>query len=461
MREDQLLTQATTSTRAPTRTEEVPGGSIARGVFVVAWIVVLVLYLTHSITLSSDSVNNHVHVWYIARDLWHHGRLPWRFPQLAHGEAYAYPYGFLNWTTAALVWPLFGNWAVTLWTALGAVGCIVATFVAFPELRDGWWAAAALANPAIIEALLFGQQSFAWAAMLLLFGIAAWRRGHPAWAAVLVGLGQATHPAIVAPIALVVVLLTLPFERRRLALIGWYALACVIAIPAATLALASPTQGDIALGPKIVDFLDTFGPRVLIAVLPMFYVLLRKVGWAWLGPFALVVSLGFSIGFEYPLNVGAQWNALVRHGTNTSELDAYLHSPQFVPGATYRVLTGYDAKLGMYHVLQAGGRLDSEMFPESMAIKNFKNVEEYEQLLCDRKVDQVLAFDSYTKSRRTNELALLEELARANGPVRIHELAGGSDWRAWAVDRSGCANVHTDSQVNALNRPFRDPAALP
>ncbi len=453
MRETELLTHPTT--------EEVRGGSIARGLFVGAWIVILALYLSHSIVLSSDSVNNHVHVWYIARDLWHHGRLPWRFPQLAHGEAYAYPYGFLNWTTAALLWPLFGNWAVTLWTAVGVVGCIVATFVAFPELRDGWWAAAVLANPAIIEALLFGQQSFAWASMLLLFGMAAWRRGHPAWAAVLVGLAQATHPAVVAPIALVVVLLTLPFERHRWALIGWYALACVIAIPAAALALASPTQGDIALGPKIVDFLDTFGPRVLIAVLPMLYVLLRRVGWGWLGPFALIVSIGFSVGFEYPLNVGAQWSALVHHGTNTTELDEYLRSPHFVPGATYRVLRGYDAKLGVYKVLQAGGRLDSEMFPESMAIKNFKSVEEYEQLLCDRKIDQVLAFDSYTQSRHTNELALLDEIARANGRVRVDLLAHGSDWHAWGVDRSGCADARGDSQVNAPMRPFRTAVGLP
>ena len=152
-------------------------GRLALAVFTLVWVVVLALYLRHRIVLSSDSVNNHVHVWYIARDLWHHGRLPWRFPQLAHGDAYAYPYGFVNWTTAALVWPLFGDWVVTLWTALGAVGCIVATYAAFPELRRGWWAAAVLANPAILEALLFGQQSFAWGAMLL--GIAAWRRNRP------------------------------------------------------------------------------------------------------------------------------------------------------------------------------------------------------------------------------------------------------------------------------------------
>ena len=49
-----------------------------------------------------------------------------------------------------------------------------------------------------------------------------------------------------------------------------------------------------------------------------------------------------------------------------------LRSPEFVPGATYRVLRGAaDAKLGLYHVLRAGGRLDSELFPESMAMRSF------------------------------------------------------------------------------------------
>jgi hypothetical protein len=112
-------------------------------------------------------------------------------------------------------------------------------------------------------------------------------------------------------------------------------------------------------------------------------------------------------------------------------------------------------------VLQAGGRLDSEMFPESMAIQNFKSAEEYEQLLCDRHIDQVLAFDSYTQSRHTNEIALLEEIARGNGPVRVHEIAGGTDWRAWAVDRTGCGNLSEDSQVTSPARPFRATAGLP
>jgi hypothetical protein len=167
-----------------------------------------------------------------------------------------------------------------------------------------------------------------------------------------------------------------------------------------------------------------------------------------------------AIGPGFPLNVAAQFRALVHRHTDTSTLDAYLRSPSFVPGATYRVLRGNDAKLGLYHVLRAGGRLDSEMFPESMAIKNFKSARDYERLLCDRDVDQVLAFDSYTRSRRTNELALLAQIAAA-GPVRLHVVASGADWRVYSVDRNGCAQVGAKALVTGWRGPFRDPARVP
>ncbi len=245
---------------ASRRTDHVAGGNLVLGVFVVAWIGVLARYLSHDIVLTSDSINNYVHVWHIADGLWHHGRVPWRFPQLGHGEAYTYPYGVVNWTTAALLWPLFGDWVVTLWTGLGAVGCIVATFVAFPELRCGWWAAAVLGNSAILMTLMFGQQSFAWGAMLLLLGIAAWRRGHRGGAAVLVGLGQLTHVFMVAPTALVLVALYLPFTRDRVAVVRWYAVACAITIPALVLVAISPAASDAKWSTQVVNFLATLGP---------------------------------------------------------------------------------------------------------------------------------------------------------------------------------------------------------
>jgi hypothetical protein len=408
---------------------------------------VLALYLTHAIVLSSDSVNNHVHVWYVADDLWHHGRLPWAMPVLAHGDAYAYPYGFVNWTTAAMAWPLFGDWAVTLWTAIGVVGCIVATFVAFPELRRGWWAAAVLANPALIEALLFGQQSFAWAAALMLFGIALWRRGHRAWAAVLVGIGQATHPAVVLPIGIIVVLLYLPFTKDRGAVLRWYALSCAMAIPAALLVITSPTISATSTYQKNLNFWITLGPRVLIVVLPLAftvarYKVIRDGAPTYLAPLAVALCLLGNVLFHGWLNVDQQWDALVRRDVDTVSLDRYLDSPQFVPGTTYRVLRGEDGKLGLYHVVRAGGRLDAELFPESMAIESFDSADEYARVLCERAVDRVMHFDSYDRARHTNEGAMLEALvADPDAPITVARVADLGDGRVYAIDRTGCGSV--------------------
>jgi hypothetical protein len=428
--------------RADHGTDDAPGGQVVLALLAVAWIVVLALYLRHAIVLSSDSVNNHVHVWYIARDLWHHARLPWHMPLLAHGDAYAYPYGFVNWTTAALVWPLLGNWAVTLWTALGAVGCIIATYTAFPELRRGWWAAAVLANPAILEAMLFGQQSFAWGAMLLLFGIAAWRRGHHGWAAVLVGLGQANHAAIVLPIGVLLVLACIPFARDRREILRWYALSCAMALPAVWLVFASPTTAQTSTGAQVSNFFITIGPRVIIVGLPVICVLLRRTGLRALAPLGVVLALIGHLGFEIPLNVGAQWHALIHNGADTATLDAYLRTPEFTPGATYRVLRGRDGKLGLYHVLRAGGRLDSEMFPESMAIRSFRDTRDYASLLCSRHVDRIIHYDSYDASRHTNEGTMIDALERASvDGVRLRPIASGVGWKVDAVDRSGCASV--------------------
>jgi hypothetical protein len=423
----------------PVAERPVAGGTIALVVMALGWVVVVALYLGHRIVLSSDSMNNYVHVWWIARDLWHHGLLPWRMPVLGHGAAYAYPYGFVNWTVAALLWPLFGNWAVTLVSVLGALGCIAATFLAFPELRHGWWAAAVLANPAIIEALLFGQQSFAWGAALLLLGIACWRRERRLAAALLVGLGQATHPAVVLPMGLVLVAAYLPFAPDRRSLLRWYALSVAMALPAAMIVFASPGYADATMRDKLVNFVGTLAPRILVIAIPIALVLLRRTGVRAYAPLALVVVLAFNVALEEPLNVAFQWRALSRSG-NTSSLDHFIQSPQFVPGATYRVLRGAgDAKLGMYHVVLAGGRLDSEMFPESAAVHSFKSTGEYAQLLCDRHVDFVIAYSSYTASRHTNEIKRLRELAAdASQPVRARAIESGPGHAVYQLNRSGC-----------------------
>ena len=421
------------------RTDRVWGGNVVLALFALSWVALVAVYLSHSIEFGSDSINNHVHVWWVADDLWHHGRLPWRFPLLGHGDAYAYPYGFVNWTTAALLWPLFGNWAVTLWTVVGSVGCIVATFVAFPELRRGYWAAAVLANPAILFSLLFGQQSFAWASLLMLFGIALWRRGHRGWAAILIGVAQATHPVIVGPIMFIVFLFYIVFTRDRWAAVRWYALTCAMALPALAIVVASPGYTDSSPGHQIVNFFSTLGPRVLIVIFPMFFAVLHRLDRPLLAPLALLLTLGATIPLLFPLNGKAQIRVLTKYHVDTKSLDAYLHSRNFEPGRTYRVLRGGDNKLGLYHVVQAGGQLDSELFPESMATHDFDSVAEYEQLLCERHVDQIIHYNAYDTARHTNEHEVLATLAAQPGArITLSPITSGADYQIYAVNRSRC-----------------------
>ena len=115
----------------------------------------------------------------------------------------------------------------------------------------------------------------------------------------------------------------------------------------------------------------------------------------------------------------------------------------------YRVLRGGDSKLGAYLLLKAGGRLDSEFFPESMALKNFVSPQEYAALLCARRVDMVIAFHSYDATRHMNEHAMLARLeVGVTQPVgwptasvathSVDSLAGYEGYEAFSVERRGC-----------------------
>ncbi len=413
-------------------------GQLACVLVGLAWLVVLGIYLGKRVVLSPDSVNNYAHVWWIAGAIWHRSTLPWSMPVIGHGQAVTYPYGVVNWTTAALLWPILGDWAITLWTALGAVGCMVATFVAFPELRRGWWAAGVLANPAIVLALLFGQQTFEWAAMLLLFGIACWRRGRPLAAAVLVGLGQANHPAVVLPIGVILVAVWWRFETDRGRLARWYALALVISLPAAIIVFISPAYEDSSMRDRAVNFFGTLGPRILIVAIPLAFLLLRRKRWVAVAPLALGISLIANLALQDPVHANLAWRSL-RRQPDLAAMQHFMRSPEFRPGRTYRILRGADSKLGMYAMLRAGGRLDSEFFPESAAWQSFGSLRAYEHMLCRHRVDEVVDFASYDRTRHTNEHALLRRLDQ--GPsalVRVRSIARTPAYEVFTVDRAGC-----------------------
>src|SRR5438128_816646 len=239
-----MLTQRSVSGRADGATGEASMWLRQSGLFALAavslgWAVVLALVLRHSIFVTNDSLNNYAHVWYVSDRLWHGHGVPLHMPVLAHGEAYAFPYGYIPWVSAALVRPLFGDWTVTLWLVLGFLGTVAAMWWAFPEIRGAWWFGLLLIEPMLVESVLLGQLPFLWATAFMFGAIACWRRASPIAAAVLLGLGQATHPAVIVPIAAVLVVARLFFEPDRRRLIAVYVVSVAIAAPAIWLTVAS------------------------------------------------------------------------------------------------------------------------------------------------------------------------------------------------------------------------------
>jgi hypothetical protein len=404
-----------------------------------AWLAALALLVRHRLIVSHDTMINYAHVWYVSQRLWDGHGIPFRMPVLGHGQAFAFPYGVAPWLTAAVARPLAGDWIVTLWIVLGIAGLLVATFLAFPELRRGWWAATLLINPALVAAALIGQMPFTWGAALLMLAIAAWRRGRPGWAALLGALGQATHPAVVAPLALGLVALRLPFEppgsRRRL--LRWYGLSLLPMIPATWLVVGSPVFEESSTWVKLANFVTTLVPRSAVLVIPVALVLLLRPARRrrWVGPAAFAVTAALLAMSWRPLLLPEASRSLWRKSDRA--MLRFLSSPSFHPGATYRVLRVPDFKVGMYQLLRAGGRLDSEFFPESIVRRRWGSATEYGEFLRRRHVDYVMIWGGYARVFHANDGDRLAELqaCRPGTPVCARLIERDMPWTLWEITR--------------------------
>jgi hypothetical protein len=433
------LTRPRSAGDVTTAALDAPGGRAVFTGVLVGWIVLAAAILRHRVYVSHDSMSNYAHVWYVATRLRHGHGIPLRMPQLARGQAYAFPYAFVPWLSAAVAWLALGEWSVTLWLVVGGVALGVAFLWALPELGRGWWAAAAVANPVFVLSVIGGQIPFLWGAALLVFGVGCWRHDRRVAATILVALGQATHPAIVGPLALTIVLAWIHWERDRRALALHYLVAVVLTIPAALVILASPVTRDTSTATALWEFVITFDVRFFVVAVPVALVLLARLNRPQLAPIAFTVLLALNVVLMGPLDSRYAWGALSRQPSRDA-LD-FLSSPQFEPAATYRLLRAGDGKVAMYQLVRAGGRLDSEMFPESINERSFRDVDEYALFLRDRRVDVVWLWSSYDTSFHTNEHALLDRLAAdssacARGLVGVRVLRGTGQYSVYQIDRA-------------------------
>ncbi len=380
------------------------------GLLAAAWLAGLAAILSHRLYVSNDSLSNYSHVWYVAHEIWDGGVLPLHFPAIGHGDALAFPYAFIPWTTAALLRPVFGDWVTTLWLVLGFGGVVGGIWWAFPELRTPSRFAVILANPFLVEAVLLSQLPFLWASAMLFAGIACWRRGWTVAAVLLFGVAQGSHAAVVLPLAGILAGLAFLSGPRRLRIVVCYALSVLVALPGIILVFASPVVEDASAGSLLANFIGTVSIRAGAVFLPpaLAWLIVHRPPPATIWRVAALVAVLLNVVLIPIRDTGYAWHALARD-PDTS-LVPYLESPAFHRGATYRLLRIADGKVGMYQLIQHGGRLDSEFFPESIHRTSWATTDAYIQFLKGRAVDAVIIYGAYDERYQTNEHALLEKL---------------------------------------------------
>jgi hypothetical protein len=256
-------------------------------------------------------------------------------------------------------------------------------------------------------------------------------------------LAQATHPAVVLPLAGLLVLAWLRYERDRRGLLGRYALAVALTLPAVWLVLASPVVSDTSRSVQLSNFVGTLSERLPVVALPFLLLTLRRARAAWLAG-AVALLLVANIAALDALGTRYSWGALRR--APDTRLLAFLDSPAFAPGTTYRLLDARDAKLGMYQLIQHGGRLDSEFFPESIDRRSWDTPLAYSAFLRARHVQYVVIYEQYA-DYHTNEHKLLDALAT------MPAACGAADARVQLTQRTPVYDVYAIDQGCATRAP--------
>jgi hypothetical protein len=279
-----------------------------------------------------------------------------------------------------------------------------------------------------------GQLPFLWSAGLLFIAVGLWRRRHPNWAVLLAGLAQATHPPVMMPLVLLIaaVALARDAEGRGRTIIA-YVSTVAIALPAVYMVFASPVVEDTRLVTQVANLGGTVGWRLVVVA----------------APFLLTWQLPHLRGALPPALAGAcvaatlaliplrhddyGWGALTRRPDES--LQAFIRSPDFHAGATYRILRAGDGKVGMYDLIRGGARIDSEFFPESIDRRSWTSTDNYAAFLAARGVEYVIVYGNYDSTWHTNEHDLLRQLSQADCVRFCASFAAGTqDYEVYAIN---------------------------
>lgn len=386
---------------------------------VLGWAFIALSILAHRLFVSNDAISNYAHVWYAADALWNHGTIPYRMRVINGGDGLAFPYAAPVWLVGAVLWPLVGEWGVTLLLVLGGAACLLAAVAWRPALRDPVLLTLFLLNPAFIEAVVLAQLPFLWATTTFFLAARALERRRWVTAALLLALTQGIHPAVLSLPVVVLVLYQLwrgnAATRRRL--VAVYAVSLVLSAPAFWTTLATPALVENNPWLVLLNYVTTLAARVLLLLAP-------PVLAHWAGPLrrrsaaACMTLLLLSVTGMISHRDMWAFKQLVR-GPDTVVARA-VAAPWFEPGAVYRVLDGADGKVSLYRTVRAGGVLEGDFFPESLERRSFASVDAYRAFLDRRGTEYVIITAAYDRDEHTNEHDLLRTMAARGGAEQVY-----------------------------------------
>ncbi len=377
--------------------------------------------LAHSLFLASDSMHNYAHVWYLSDQIFHHGSIPLHISLLDSGKAVTFPYAIAPYLAGALLYPVLGNWAVSLLMAVAVVGTVWAAGVVRPAMRDPWLIALFVLNPFFIDAAFGFQFASLWSALFFFLFVRACEKQMAVPAAVLLWLSVSSQPLMGTLAAGAYGLAILVLHRER------FPRLLAIGVPVG-LALV-PIYWMTLMTPSLSDSTGAFVRTTISSVLTR--------GTFFAAPFIVSAGAPYLRRYYRPMLVFSLSTAIVGvlllggvvryyrspsgyYGVFHASSDVYAQyfdSPSFQAGATYRVLEPSEREDGMYRFIQHRAVLSNEFFTESTMHRNW-NADQYGCYAAYKGIDYVVVEKVWQERNGLNEGQLLDSLV-ADGKASV------------------------------------------
>ena len=412
-----------------------PPGMPAWSIYVLPALAVLALVfisvdmLINPLFLASDSMHSYAHVWYISEQLFDHASLPLRIGLLDSGRAATFPYALPIYLVGALLYPLFGDWTVTMLMVVAVVGTVWTAGLVRPVMRDPWFLLLFLLNPLFIDAIFGFQFASLWSTVFFFLFVWAFERQGRLFAAGLLWLTVATHPVIGAAAVGAYGLCLLTFDRGRvrpLVAIGIPALIALIPIYYMELMTPSVRENSLlTVGSSTVLSIIERGtfiamPFVLAALAPQIRRLYRPLlAGGMVAAVAGVVALSGVIRYEY--GPGGYYGVIHRSSDVYAE---FFRSPEFQAGAVYRVLEPTEREDGMYRFIKHGAVLSNEFFNESVFRRPWTQ-SQYGCYGAFKGIDFVVAEKAYVRRYGNSERDILQTLVTDGRATVVYSDPGG------------------------------------